>query len=104
MVETDRVRRIGDGCGDRTPGGSAVTVKTGFNTFGRIGGEDQAIGLVSERLQAVFSDRSRSEVEGVVARVTRGFATARIRAFVPLLVERISRDELNHRFAPAAVS
>ncbi|MEY9934047.1 hypothetical protein ABH926_008711 [Catenulispora sp. GP43] len=62
--------------------------------------EDHAITQVCERLRTVFGDRSRSEVDGVVTRVTESFATARIRDFVPLLVERMSRDELSHRFGP----
>jgi hypothetical protein len=61
------------------------------------GHEERAIGQVRERLQAVFRERSRADVAGVVDRVALGFVSARIRDYVPLLVERISRDELNHR-------
>jgi hypothetical protein len=60
--------------------------------------EEQAIGEVRERLRARFSERNPAEVTGVVDRVAQGFTTARIRDFIPVLVERISRDELNHRF------
>jgi len=59
--------------------------------------EEQAIGRVSDRMQKRFSERSPAEVRAVVARVTRRFAQARIREYIPLLVERISRDELDHR-------
>jgi hypothetical protein len=59
--------------------------------------EEQAIGRVGDRMQRKFSERSPAEVRGVVDRVARRFAHARIRDFVPLLVERISRDELAHR-------
>lgn len=62
--------------------------------------EDRAIGQVCEKLRTVFGDRSRSEVDGVVSRVAESFTAARIRDFVPLLVERISRDELSHRLGP----
>jgi hypothetical protein len=61
--------------------------------------EEQAIGQVRDRLQRRFSARSPAEVSGVVDKVTRRFTTARIRDYIPVLVERISRDELNHRFA-----
>jgi hypothetical protein len=61
--------------------------------------EAQAIGRVRDRLQARFSERNPTEVTTVVDKVARRFATARIRDYVPVLVERISRDELNHRFA-----
>jgi hypothetical protein len=60
--------------------------------------EEQAVGRLRKRLQARFSERAPADVSSVVDRVTRRFATARIRDYIPLLVERISRDELNHRF------
>lgn len=60
--------------------------------------EERAINQVSERLRSRFSDRSRADVDSVVQTTARRFATARIRDFIPLLVERMSRDELNHRF------
>jgi hypothetical protein len=61
--------------------------------------EEQAIGHVRDRLRTRFSERSPAEVAGVVEKVTQRFATARIRDYVPVLVERISRDELSHRAA-----
>lgn len=60
--------------------------------------EEEAVGRLSQRLQARFSERAPADVAGVVDRATRRFTTARIRDYIPLLVERISRDELNHRF------
>jgi hypothetical protein len=63
------------------------------------GHEERAIGQVRDRLQAKFRERSRADVASVVDQVNRRFVSARIRDYVPLLVERISRDELNHRFA-----
>ncbi len=59
--------------------------------------EERAIGQVRERLQARFSERSRADVAGIVDRAAKRFSGARIREYIPLLVERISRDELNHR-------
>jgi hypothetical protein len=60
--------------------------------------EDKAIGEVRERLSARFTGRNPAEVAQVVDKVTRDFTTARVRDYIPVLVERISRDELNHRF------
>jgi hypothetical protein len=59
--------------------------------------EEQAIGRLRQRLQAVYRDRSAAAVQGTVDRAVRRFSTARIRDYVPLLVERISRDELSDR-------
>lgn len=61
--------------------------------------EDKAIGEVRERLSARFTGRSPAEVARVVDDVARGFSTARVRDYIPVLVERISRDELSRRFA-----
>ena len=63
------------------------------------GRENRAIGQVRERLQLKFSNRSRDDVAGAVDGAVKGFVSARIRDFVPILVERIARDELDHRFA-----
>ena len=59
--------------------------------------EDQAIREVSARLQIRFKERTGADVARVVNAVARRFATVPIRDFIPLLVERIARDELNHR-------
>lgn len=61
--------------------------------------QGKAIGEIKARLGARFSDRSPAEVARIVDEVTGRFTTARIREYVPLLVERISRDELSHRFS-----
>jgi hypothetical protein len=61
--------------------------------------EDQAIGRLRQRLQIVYRERSATEVQSTVDRALRRFTTARIRDYIPLLVERISRDELSNRFA-----
>jgi hypothetical protein len=61
--------------------------------------EEKALGQVSERLISRFEERNPAEVRGVVDRVVRRFGGARIREYIPLLVERISRDELSHRSA-----
>ena len=61
------------------------------------GREEQAIGRLRQRLLTVFRERGTAEVQDAVDRAVRRFTTARIREYVPLLVERISRDELSHR-------
>jgi hypothetical protein len=64
-----------------------------------LGREEQAIGQLRRRLQTAYRDRSTADVQGAVDRAMRRFTTARIRDFIPLLVERISRDDLSNRFA-----
>lgn len=59
--------------------------------------EEQAIGRLRQRLQAAYGERSATEVQGAVDSAVRRFTTARIRDYVPLLVERISRDALSNR-------
>jgi hypothetical protein len=61
--------------------------------------EQEAIGRLRQRLQTAYRDRTAAEVLGVVDRAMGRFTTARIREYIPLLVERISRDELSHRHA-----
>ncbi|GAA2030222.1 hypothetical protein GCM10009839_32380 [Catenulispora yoronensis] len=61
--------------------------------------ETGAIEQVLNRLQTKFADRTRTDVADVVHKTADGFAGARIRDYIPLLVERIARDELAHRFA-----
>ena len=60
--------------------------------------EEEAVGRLRKRLQARFNERTPADVSSVVDRAARRFTTARIRDYVPLLIERISWDELNHRF------
>ena len=61
--------------------------------------EVRALGEVRERLRAKYAERSPSEISQVVDRTTEKFRTARIRDYVPLLVEHLSRDELAQRSA-----
>ena len=61
------------------------------------GREETAIENVRARLETRFRDRSRTDVADIVNRALARFVGARIRDYIPLLVERISRDELNHR-------
>ena len=60
--------------------------------------EEEAVGRLRKRLEARYAERAPADVSSVVDRATRRFTAARIRDYVPLLIERISRDELNHRF------
>ena len=59
--------------------------------------EERAISLVRERLRARFGERP-ADVEDAIDEAVKSFAGARIRDYVPLLVERISREKLDHRF------
>jgi hypothetical protein len=53
---------------------------------------------VVDRLHRQFGDAvTEDELEQVVVDTTRSFDKARIRAFVPLLVERIASDRLRGR-------
>ena len=57
--------------------------------------EDAAIRLLTRRLIRDYSGRFRAdEVEKVVAEVRGEFASAKVRMFVPILVERKSRERL----------
>lgn len=61
--------------------------------------EKRALGEVKDRLRTRYAGRSPAEVSLVVDQVTERFTTARVRDFVPVLVEHISRDELSRRLA-----
>jgi hypothetical protein len=61
--------------------------------------EERALGEVKDRLRTRYAGRSPAEVSLVVDKATQRFATARIRNFVPVLVEHICRDELSRRLA-----
>lgn len=63
--------------------------------------EEKALGEVKERLRTRYAGRSPAEVSLVVDKATARFTTARVRDFVPILVEHISRDELSERYAAA---
>lgn len=59
--------------------------------------ERQALDEVTDRLARTFSDRfSPSQVGEMVSAVHHQFDGRPIREFVPVLVERIARDELRH--------
>jgi hypothetical protein len=60
--------------------------------------ENQAIDRLRQRLEDVYVKRSPAEVRSTVDRAMRRFTNARVRDYIPLLVERISRDELGNRF------
>ncbi len=61
--------------------------------------EDKALAEVRERLRSRFEERSPAEIGQVVDKVTEEFASARIRDYVPLLVEKMSKEELNAHLA-----
>jgi hypothetical protein len=57
--------------------------------------------LVSEHLQDRFTDcASNTEIEAAVTRAARRFDGARIRAFIPILVEHAARVTLLHQRHP----
>lgn len=56
--------------------------------------EATQIGEVIARVLANYPDCSTSDVAGVVQTLHAGFDGAKIREFVPLLVERAARDVL----------
>lgn len=62
--------------------------------------EEAAIHAVIERLQRRFPERSRQELEAVVAGRYHDFDRAPIRDFVPILVEHSAIDNLMRTTAP----
>jgi hypothetical protein len=59
--------------------------------------ERQALDHVSDRLSQSFADRlSPRQVDETVHSVHHRFDGSPVREFVPVLVERIARDELRH--------
>jgi hypothetical protein len=58
--------------------------------------EDDAIAGVVDRLSERFPDRPRPEISDTVDDVRHGFDDAKLRDFVPVLVEKGARDRLTH--------
>jgi hypothetical protein len=59
--------------------------------------ERVALDQVTDRLTRTFSDRlSPTQVDEAVSSIHHRFDDRPIRDFVPVLVERIARDELRH--------
>jgi hypothetical protein len=59
--------------------------------------ERQALDQVTDRLSESFADRfSPAQVDEKVSNIHHRFDGRPIREFVPVLVERIARDELRH--------
>lgn len=56
--------------------------------------EVKELGLITDRLSARHPGMPHEVVEAVVQDVHRGYAQSRVRAFVPLLVEREARERL----------
>jgi hypothetical protein len=56
--------------------------------------EDRLIGAAIDRLMTGHPDVPEHTVHDIVASVRRRFADARIRDFVPLFVERRTKEEL----------
>lgn len=58
--------------------------------------EQTAIREVIARLAKRFPDRPAAEIDTAVSSQYRRFTDARIRDFIPVLVERAVRDDLSH--------
>ena len=58
--------------------------------------EDRLIGAAIDRLRMGHPDVPEQAVHEIVASVRQRFADARIRDFVPLFVERRTKEELAH--------
>lgn len=58
--------------------------------------EETAIREVTERLAKRFPDRPAADIDTAVSSQFRRFTDARIRDFIPVLVERAVRDDLAH--------
>jgi len=63
--------------------------------------ERHALDQVTDRLTRTFADRfSPSQVDQAVSSIHHLFDGRPIREFVPVLVERMARDELRHAAPP----
>jgi hypothetical protein len=58
--------------------------------------EEQAIELLTQRLQQRFSTLPPDRIEDTVQVHYRRFDNSRIRDFVPIFVERNAREDLSH--------
>ncbi|WP_116194128.1 three-helix bundle dimerization domain-containing protein [Microbacterium trichothecenolyticum] len=58
--------------------------------------EDQALSDVVDRLEERFPSKDRSEIERAVTEARSHFERAKVRDFVPVLVEREARARLEH--------
>jgi hypothetical protein len=66
--------------------------------------ESRSIALLVDRLQQRFPHVPPPAIRDIVDRACRGFAGARIRDFVPVLVEREALDELRSQGRSATPS
>jgi len=58
--------------------------------------EREAIHRIIERLRPHFPERRAEEVERAVYRAYATFQHSRIRDFIPILVERLAREDLHN--------
>jgi hypothetical protein len=61
--------------------------------------QEAALASTIERLSRLFPELSEDDVRRAVHGKYAYFDQARIRDFVPVLVENVTLDELNHRLA-----
>ena len=58
--------------------------------------EREAIHRIIDRLRSRFPERRAEEVERAVYRAYATFQHSRIRDFIPILVERLAREDLHN--------
>jgi len=63
--------------------------------------EDQAIALLRDRLTKTYDQIPADQVNAVIDQELTRFTAAPIRDFVPLLVERLARNDLRHSQDPS---
>ena len=56
--------------------------------------EDHAIAEIAERLKKQFPQTSPQAVDEVVGQVRASFVTAKVRSFVPVLIEKAAKSRL----------
>lgn len=67
--------------------------------------EHHTLARISQRLMARFPTVPAADIAELIARLHGRFTTARIRSYVPLLVENLARDALTGRVrAPRTAS
>lgn len=56
--------------------------------------EDRAVAEILDRLRERFPDKSPDEIAAAVEKARSGFAAAKVRDFVPVLIEKEAKAQL----------
>lgn len=56
--------------------------------------EDHAVAEIAGRLQGRFPDKSEAEIADAIAQARAGFDSAKVRDFVPVLIEKEAKAHL----------